>query len=77
LEKLSPNNATSFTDAFVKAFDLIDNQVDRNELKPIIILLTDGLDHTFENTIKFIGEVSHIFIIYLYFFYRKWKKKDK
>jgi uncharacterized protein YegL len=68
-EKLQPNNATSFTDAFVKAFDLIYNQVDRNELKPIIILLTDGLDHNFENTIKFIGEVSHIFIIYKIFLF--------
>jgi len=60
-EKLHPDEATRFYEAFVKAFDLIDNRVDRNELKPIIILLTDGLDHTFGDTITYIEKVSIIF----------------
>ena len=65
---LKPNGFTLFEDAFVKAFDLINNQnFDRNEFIPIIILLTDGLDHGHEKTIPFIEEVSNI-IIFIFIF---------
>ena len=60
-EKLKPEGYTLFKCAFEKAFNLIINSnIDRNELVPIIILLTDGLDHGNEETIPYIWEVSYI-----------------
>ena len=59
LSKLKPNGVTCFINAFKKAKNIIEN-IDRKYLAPIIILLTDGLDHTYKKTIDFIEkEVSN------------------
>ena len=58
LSKLKPDGNTLFETAFKEAKKIIDN-IDRKELIPIIILLTDGLDHDSEKTINYIkNEVS-------------------
>ena len=59
-EKLKPDGFTKFKDAFEKAYDLILNSnINRNELIPVIILLTDGLDHGHEETIPYVKKVSY------------------
>ena len=74
LERLKPDGFTTFKNAFEKAFDLISSpNFNRNDYIPIIILLTDGLDHGHEETIPYIEKVS-IFII-IFYLNRKWKKK--
>ena len=64
LSKLKPNGYTLFKKAFKEAKKILDN-IDRKELIPIIILLTDGLDHESEKTINYIkNEVSFFLICY-------------
>ena len=66
--KLSADGYTKFKPAFEKAFNFIRNpNFDRNKYIPVIILLTDGLDHGFEETIPYVREVNNFFIILLYF----------
>ena len=68
LTKLEPNDYTKFKPAFEKAFGFIRNpNFDRNKYIPVIILLTDGLDHGHEETIPYVREVNNFFIILLYF----------
>ena len=59
-EKLKPQGFTLFKKAFEKAYNLISNKnFDKEHFIPVIILLTDGLDHD-EDTIKYIKEkVNH------------------
>ena len=58
IKKLKPDGSTLFINAFKEAKEIIDN-LDRKEFIPMIILLTDGLDHKHEETIKYIkNEVS-------------------
>ena len=58
LEKLKPEGSTLFMNAFKETKEIIEN-LDRKEYIPIIILLTDGLDHKHEETIDYIeNEVS-------------------
>ena len=52
ISKLEPKNYTSFYNAFQKASIILDN-IDRKEFIPVIILLSDGLDHEYDKTIKF------------------------
>jgi len=53
LSKLKPKNATLFVNAFKEA-KLILESINRTEYIPIIILLTDGLDHEHQETINYI-----------------------
>ena len=70
LKRLKPDGFTEFKNAFEKAFELICSpSFNRNDYIPVIILLTDGLDHGHEETIPFIEKVS-IFII-IFYLYRK------
>ena len=60
LNKLKPDGWTEFKGAFERAFNLINsNQFDRNELVPIIIILTDGIDYGKDQTISYIEKVSY------------------
>ena len=59
LKRLKLGNCTEFKGAFEKAFNLIESSTfDRNQLVPLIILLTDGEDSKFEETCKYLKEVS-------------------
>ena len=61
LSKLKPDGLTLFETAFKEAKKILDN-IDRKELIPIIILLTDGLDKDSQKTINYIkNEVSFFF----------------
>ena len=51
LTKLNPKGATLFLNAFKEAKTILED-INRKEHIPIIILLTDGLDHGFEDTIQ-------------------------
>jgi hypothetical protein len=69
LSKLKPDGYTLFENAFKKAKIILDS-LNRKELIPIIILLTDGLDFGSENTINYIkNEVSFFLIYYKIFYY--------
>ena len=57
LKKLKPNGNTYFFNAFGKANEII-QKIDRAEINPIIILLTDGLDLKPSETLKFLEKVS-------------------
>ena len=62
LNKLKPDGYTQFFHAFSKAFNFIVSQdFNRNKFIPVIILLTDGLDHGYEETIPFVKLVSNFF----------------
>ena len=67
LSKLVPLDFTNFKKAFEESSKILE-EIKRNEFYPIIILLTDGLDHYYEETISFIENVSIYFftIIILY-----------
>ena len=66
---LKPNGGTKFLPAFEKAFDLIaEKEINKSELTPVIILLTDGLDHNHKETLSYIEKVSILFYL---FFYRR------
>jgi uncharacterized protein YegL len=52
-ENLHPSGVTYFIEAFKEAKKILDN-IDRNEYIPIIILLTDGLDHKPDETINYL-----------------------
>ena len=63
-EKLKLGKCTFFKCAFKKAFYLISNSnLDRNEFIPVIILLTDGLEHGKDETITFVEKISYFIII--------------
>ena len=63
LSDLYPENCTNFYNAFNESSKILE-KVDRNEFFPIIILLTDGLDHSYESTKPFVEKVRiYIFII--------------
>ena len=63
-EKLKPKGYTNFKCAFKKAFNLISfPNLDRDEFIPVIILLTDGLDHENEGTLPFVEQVIIYIII--------------
>ena len=51
LTNLNPKGGTFFVNAFKEAKTILEG-IDRKEHIPIIILLTDGLDHGFEDTIQ-------------------------
>ena len=56
--KLKPDGCTLFKNAFEKAFNFISNpNFDRNKFIPVIILLTDGLDHGYEETLTYVKNV--------------------
>ena len=63
LEKLKPDGGTNFYCAFKESSKILDI-VDRNEFIPIIILLSDGIDHSYKSTKNFLEKVSKYFIIY-------------
>ena len=68
ISKLKANGGTYFYTAFHES-ELILKQIDRNEYMPIIILLTDGLDHSYKQTKDLVEKVrkySFLFIILLY-----------
>ena len=62
LSNLKPLDFTNFTKAFEESSKILEN-INRNMFFPIIILLTDGLDHYYESTISFIENVSIYFFI--------------
>lgn len=62
LLQLKPNGGTSFYKAFKEGYNILNN-VDRNEFIPIIILLSDGIDHDYNSTKKFLEKVRNNFII--------------
>ena len=65
LSNLCPGKCTYFYKAFKESREILE-KVDRNEFFPIIILLTDGFDHSFKKTKPFVEKVSiYIFIIIL------------
>ena len=60
LTKLNPKGGTYFVNAFKEAKTILEG-IDRKEHTPIIILLTDGLDHGYKDTIEFLkNDVSII-----------------
>ena len=62
LQNLKPEKGTHFINAF-KAAKTILETAERKEHLPIVILLTDGLDHHYDETKKYLkDEVSNIFI---------------
>ena len=61
LTKLKPNGATFFIKAFEEAKKILE-KIDRTQYFPIIILLTDGLDHKYEETLNFIEKEVNNFI---------------
>ena len=63
LTKLNPKGGTHFVNAFKEAKTILEG-IDRKELIPIIILLTDGLDHGFEDTIAFLKNDVSILILF-------------
>ena len=63
LEKLKPDGGTNFYCAFKESSKILDI-IDRNEFIPIIILLSDGIDHNYKSTKNFLEKVSKYFIIY-------------
>ena len=63
LEKLNPDGGTNFYCAFKESSKILDI-IDRNEFIPIIILLSDGIDHSYKSTKNFLEKVSKYFIIY-------------
>ena len=63
LSKLNPRGGTFFVNAFKEAKTILEG-IDRKELIPIIILLTDGLDHGFEDTIAFLKNDVSILILF-------------
>ena len=65
LSNLNPKGCTNFFSAFKEGFKIL-KEVDRNEFIPIIILLTDGLDHQYKQTKPFIEEVSIFIFTLLY-----------
>ena len=62
LDKLEPYGQTYFLNAFIAAEHII-NSVNRKEIIPIIILLTDGEDHFPQETLTFIDNVSKLILI--------------
>ena len=62
LDKLEPDGQTYFLNAFIAAQHII-NSVNRKEIIPIIILLTDGEDHFPQETLTFIDNVSKLILI--------------
>ena len=61
--KLKPDGFTLFKPAFEMAFNFISNpDFNRTNFIPVIILLTDGLDHGHEETIPYIRKVSNYFL---------------
>ena len=67
LIKLKPEGCTYFINAFKEAKKIIENINDRNEYRPVIILLTDGLDFNYEETINYIkNDVSNFLYNSLY-----------
>ena len=56
LSKLKAEGYTKFYKAFEES-QLILNEIDRNEYIPIIILLTDGLDHGYDKTKSYVKKV--------------------
>ena len=56
LSNLYPGECTNFYNAFKESAKILE-KVDRNEFFPIIILLTDGLDHSYESTKPFVENV--------------------
>ena len=67
LEKLNPDGGTQFSHAFDESTKILDN-IDRNEFIPIIILLSDGIDHDYKSTKDFLEKV--IYNLLYNFFYR-------
>ena len=61
LSNLKAEGCTYFYHAF-KESDILLKEIDRNEFIPIIILLTDGLDHGYKKTKPFVEKVR----IYIY-----------
>ena len=47
LLKLKPDGGTRFYNAFKESYNILNN-IDRNEFIPIIILLSDGIDHDYK-----------------------------
>ena len=52
LSKLKPEKCTFFDRAFNEAFNIL-NSIERNQFIPVIIMLSDGLDHS-TNTIDYL-----------------------
>ena len=65
LEKLNPEGGTHFSHAFEESIKILDN-IDRNEFIPIIILLSDGIDHDYESTKNFLEKVIY-YLLYNFF----------
>ena len=66
--KLKPNGSTKFIHAFKEAKKILD-KIERSQYIPIIILLTDGLDHVYKETLEYIEkEVNNFIIIILFYF---------
>jgi hypothetical protein len=66
LSNLVPLDFTNFKIAFEESCKILE-EIKSNEFLQIIILLTDGLDHYYEETLSFIENVSiYFFIITLY-----------
>ena len=65
LSNLKPEGGTIFYKAFQESY-LILKEIDRNEYIPIIILLTDGIDHGYKKTKPFVEKVRNIFLILLF-----------
>ena len=61
ISELKPDGFTLFKNSFEKAKTILD-KINRVNYIPIIILLTDGLDHGYEDTIDYIeNEVSNLY----------------
>jgi len=60
LSNLHPDGCTYFSEAFKESNKILE-KVDRNEFIPIIILLTDGLDHSYKSTKPYVEKVSIYF----------------
>ena len=56
LSNLKPDKCTKFYKAFEESYILL-KEINRNEFIPIIILLTDGLDHGYKTTKKYVEKV--------------------
>ena len=57
LSNLCPDGGTNFYNAFKESCEIL-KVIDRNQFIPVIILLTDGLDHSFDKTKPFVDKVS-------------------
>jgi hypothetical protein len=75
LSNLVPLDWTNFKNAFEESCKILE-EIKRNEFLPIIILLTDGLDHYYELTIPFIENVSIYYFLQLLYYIDDGKRKS-